>query len=275
MIKDWLDKTVIITGAASGIGRAVSKELAGRGAIVYVTALTLSDCQAVVDEINASGSRAHPAQLDVNNWDEFQGVINDVKQRHGKLDVLINNAAVLYVGEFYDMDESFIDKLVHTNLTAVTIGCLYAYRLMKQQGHGLIINISSLGGFTPTPTMAAYAATKHALIGLTHSLATEADVFGVDVKTVCFGLVDSELFQHAQMKQGSDQTVHAMLPIKALPTDIAARRFVDQLASNRRIVFVPFYARLMWWVYRFFPSLLFKGAPDTMKKYRRLITLGR
>ena len=272
MIDNWLEKTVIVTGAASGIGRAISEELASRGAIVYVTALTLRDCQPVVDAIIDRGYRAHPAKLDVNNWDEFQRVIHAVRQRHGKLDVLINNAALLYVGEFYDMDEPFIDKLVKTNFTSVTIGCMYAYRLMKAQGHGLIVNISSMGGFTPTPTMVAYAATKHALIGLTHSLASEADVFGVEIKTVCFGLVDSELFQHALMKQGDEQTVHAIMPIKALPPATAAKRCVDQLAKKRRIVFVPFYARLAWWVYRFFPAILFNGAPTTMQRYRELVS---
>ena len=193
MIDGWLDKTVIVTGAASGIGRALCRELADQGAIVYVTALSLEECQPVIDEITEKGLRAYPAKLDVNDWEEFQQVIQHVRDRHGRLDALLNNAAILYVGEFYGMDEDYIDKLVRTNLTSVMVGTLYAYRMMKAQGHGLIVNISSMGGFTPTPAMVAYAASKHALIGLTNSLDSEASVFGVHIKAMCFGLVDGVL----------------------------------------------------------------------------------
>ena len=70
---------------------------------------------------------------------------------------------------------------------------------MTQQGFGSIINVASMGGFTPTPSMAVYAATKHAILGLTNSLATEADVFGVNIRAVCFGLIKSELFNKAEM----------------------------------------------------------------------------
>jgi len=271
MTESWQGKTVIITGAGSGIGRALSNELASRGAIVYVTALSLEECKPVVDEISKKGFHAFPAKLDVTNWQEFNSVIQSVTEQHGKLDVLINNAGRVFVGEFFDMTEHSIEELIHTNLTAVTIGCLYAYRAMKEQAHGTIINISSMGGFTPTPSMTVYAATKHALLGLTNSLATEADIYGVKIKAVCFGLIQSELFRKGEVKRGDEKTVQDMLPIKALPAEKAAKLFADQIQSNKRIIFLPFYARIMWWVYRFFPSILFKGAPDTMKRYRQLV----
>lgn len=270
MIKDWHGKSVIVTGAGTGIGRAVSHELASRGAIVYVTGLDLGECQTVARDITAKGFQAIAAQLDVNNWDEFKAVMQQVKEQQGKLDVLINNAGILFVGEFYDMDEHFIEKLVQTNITSVTVGTLYAYRLMKEQGHGLIINIASIGGFSPTPTMAAYAACKHAVIGLTNSLVKEAAEFSVDIRAVCFGLTQSALFKNAEMKYGNEQTVFAMLPVKPLATDIAAKLFIDQVAKDNHLMYVPFSSRLMWWLSRFFPSLLYKGAADTIKKYREI-----
>lgn len=274
MIKDWQDKTVIVTGAATGIGCAVSHELASRGAIVYVTGLSIDECQLVVDSINQKNFIAHSAKLDVNDSAEFNQVIQSVKNTHGKLDVLINNAGILYVGEFFDMEESFVEKLIQTNVTAVTMGCLHAYRLMKEQGHGLVVNVASMGGFSPTPTMAVYAATKHALLGLTNSLALEAKQFGVDIKAVCFGLIGSELFNNAEMKHGDQETVFGMLPVKPLPPEDAAKSLIDQLRGNKRIVFAPFYARITWWIYRFFPSLLNSGGLDTIKKYREIISKG-
>ncbi len=188
MINNWQGKTVVITGAATGIGRALSLELANRGALVYVTALSLAEAQPVVDEIIGCGKQAFPAVLDVNDWPAFQQLLNSVQEQHGSLDVLINNAGILYVGEFYDMEEAIIEKLVHTNVSSVAVGSLYAYRLMKAQGSGEIINIASMGGYSPTPTMAVYAAPKHAVLGLTNSLQAEAEPFGVNVRAACFGL---------------------------------------------------------------------------------------
>ncbi len=272
MINNWQGKTVVVTGAATGIGRAVSAELASRGAIVYVTALSVAACQPVVDDISAQGQRVYAAKLDVNNSAEFQQVLNQVVAEHGRLDVLVNNAGILYVGEFYEMEEAFIESLVQTNLTAVTIGTLQAYRIMKEQGDGTILNVASMGGFSPTPTMAAYAATKHGVLGLTHSLAPEAETFGVDIKAVCFGLVGSELFSHARIGQGDEQTVYAMLPVKPLTPAEAAEQFINQVASRKTVLFVPGYARLMWWINRLFPAVLVKGARDTIRKYRELVS---
>jgi short-subunit dehydrogenase len=271
MIKDWQDKTVVVTGAATGIGRALCEVMAARGAIVYVTALTLEECQPVVDAINAKSLVAHPAALDVNDGEAFQRLLVTVNEQHGSHDVLVNNAGILYVGEFFDMDEGFIERLIQTNITAVTLGCLHAYRIMKQQGRGEIINIASMGGFSPTPSMAVYAATKHAVLGLTNSLACEAKAFGVEVRAACFGLITTELFNKAEIKGGTADKVTGLLPVKALSSTDAASLLVKQIGTARGIFYIPFYSRLTWWLYRFAPALLKNNALNIMKDYRALV----
>jgi short-subunit dehydrogenase len=270
-MQDWKDKVVLITGAGTGIGRALSKELAGKGAVVYVTGLSVEECQPVVDEIAANGFNAFPAKLDVNQSEDWLAVLDQIKQLHGQLDVLVNNAGILYVGEFYDMDESYIEKLVHTNFTALSVGALHCFRIMKEQGHGLILNVSSMGGFSPTPTMAVYAATKHAVLGLTSALDLEGQAFGIRVRAVCFGLIGTEMIDNAEMKKGNASTILDMLPVKPVTPEEATASLVKQLAGNSRVLFVPFYARITWWIYRLFPFMLNRGGMDTINNFRDLM----
>lgn len=270
-IKDWSGKTVIITGAATGVGKGLCKELAARGAIVYVTARSIEKCQPVADEINGSGHTAYAQPLNVDNAEEFKTVINHIREKHGKLDVLFNNAAIVFVGEYYDMDEEDINKLVHTNLTSVLTGTLYAYRLMREQGFGTIVNITSMGGFLPATSMVAYSATKHALVGLTQSLAAEARDFGISVKAMALGLVESEMLKNARVKHGSGTAVLETVPMKPMPTTKAVKILVDGMRKKKMLIFVPGYAKFYHYFNRWFPRLVFKGSIAAMKKYRELI----
>lgn len=271
---DWKGKTVIVTGAGTGVGKALCHELAARGAIVYVTARSMEKCEPVVAEIRSRGHRAHAEPLDVGKFEQFRDVIDVVKARHGGVDVLINNAAVLFLGEFYDMDEAAIERLVHTNLTSVLVGTLYAYRVMKAQGRGKIVNVSSMGGFLPNATMVAYSASKFGVNGLTASLAAEAADFGVELQVVCLGFVESEMLHKADMRRGSADTVHELLPYKPQPVGIAARNVADGIERHQPFIFTPGYARLFWLLNRFYPKLLVRGARQTMTRYRELIAQG-
>ena len=268
---DWNDKTVIVTGTGTGVGKALAREFAMRGAIVYATARSIEKCQPVADAICAEGYRAIPAVLDVNDWEQFQSVIDEVKKTHGKLDMLVNNAAVLFLGEFYDMDEASIERVIHTNLTSVLVGTLYAYRVMKEQGHGKIVQISSMGGFLPNATMVAYSAAKFGLNGLTNSLSVEAAGFGVDVQVVCLGFIESEMLNKAEMTRGSAATVHEMLPYAPQPVGIAAKNVADGIAAHRQFIFTPTYAKVFWYIQRFVPKLVREGSIKTMETYRQII----
>ena len=269
--KDWKDKTVIVTGAATGVGKALCHEMASRGAIVYVTARSLEKCLPVVSEITALGFKAFPAQLEVGDSEAFKQVINTVRQEHGKLDVLINNAGILYVGEYADMEEDFMRKIIDVNITSVMLGSLFAYKVMKEQGSGLIVNVSSMAGYLPAPAMTAYSASKHALLGLTSSLAAEAEGSGVGVKAICLGLIESELLNKAEVKEGHGTVYLKLIPMKAMPADIAARKVVDKLTKKGLLILMPWYAKFYKHMQYFFPSMLYRGQVFTMKKYRELV----
>lgn len=266
-MSNWLGKTAIVTGAGTGIGKAVSKELASRGVIVYVTALTQGEAQAVVDEIFAAGGEAIAAQVDVTVHADVQGIIARVASERGRLDLMVNNAGLLYVGEFLEMDEAFIEKLVQVNVTGVMIGTLYAYRQMKQQGSGLIVNVASQGGLMPVATMAAYSSTKHAVIGLSESVAGEAAAFGVDIKTVCPGNVASEMLTRARTRGIDAQGVLDVLP-EAMPTDVAARIIVDGFGSTKHKIILPWYSRVLGLLVRIWPGFGRFAAAKSMEQFR-------
>ena len=265
--QEWRDKSALVTGAGSGIGRAVSKELARRGATVYVSALTGVEAQRVVDEITAQGNSAVAVELDVTDNAQYLAAIERVASEQGAIDLLVNNAGLLYVGEYYEMDEAFLEKLIRVNHTAVAIGTLYGYRVMKEQGHGLIVNVASQGGVMPVGTMAAYSGTKHAVVGLTASVAGEAEAFGVEFRTVCPGNVASDLLGKAVTRGTDAQGVLNVLP-DAMPADVAAVNIVDGFSRKSRKIFVPWYARALYLAQRIWPEFGHKGVVHSMRTFR-------
>lgn len=266
-MQNWQGKGALVTGAATGIGRALSLELANRGATVYVSALSLEEAQAVVDEITARGLNARAIELDVTDNNAYRDAIDHVVNDHGQIDLLINNAGVIYVGEFHDMDEAFLKTLIDVNFTAVAMGTLFGYQAMKAQGHGMIVNIASQGGLMPVGTMAAYSGTKHGVAGLTASVAGEAEAFGVEFKTVCPGNIASEMLNKAQTRGTNAQTVLSNLP-KLMSAEDAARIIVDGLSKKPRKIILPFYSKILSWITRFWPEFGHKGVVHSITQFR-------
>ena len=268
MIKNFQNKSVLITGAATGIGRALAHELAQRGAIVYVTALTKKEAQIVVDEITSANGKAIAAKLDVGKFKEIEKIINLVVSEQGQLDIMINNAGVAYVGESYDMQIETIEQLAHINFTAVNAGAILAYTQMKKQGFGHILNTASMGGFLPTPGMAVYAATKHGVVGLTISLAAEGKDFNITVRASCPGFIKSELMNKSSDVSNNMNDYLDLLP-EAVDASIAAKTIIDGLGKKPVLIFTPYYAKISYFLNRFIPNFMAKGGDDILKKYRQ------
>ena len=268
MLKNFTNKSVLITGAATGIGRALAHELANRGAVVYVTALNEKEAQIVVDEITSSNGKAISAELDVGNFKDIEKMIDLVVSEQGQLDIMINNAGVAYVGESYDMQVETIEKLAHINFTAVNVGAVLAYTQMKKQGFGHILNTASMGGFLPTPGMAIYAATKHGVVGLTTSLASEGKDFNIVVKASCPGFIKSELMNKSSDVSNNMSDYLDLLP-EPIDARIAAKTIIDGLGKKPVLIFTPSYAKVSYFLNRFIPGFLARGGDDIMNKYRQ------
>jgi NAD(P)-dependent dehydrogenase (short-subunit alcohol dehydrogenase family) len=245
-------KTAIVTGAASGIGREIARQLAAEGAIVLLTDVSDSVHEAA-DQMTGSVTSMI---VDVSDRDQIAAAINQVVAAHGRLDLIFNNAGVAIFGEYEELTLDDWDKSIDVNLRGVAYGSKLAYDQMLKQGSGNIVNTASVAGLVPVPLQTHYVATKHALVGLGKTLRLEADRHGIGVTTYCPAFVESGMFENNTFKgtmEGTD--ARKLVPIKPLATDKAVRPLLEGVAKNKAIVVVPFYGRLGWWLERFAPPL--------------------
>jgi NADP-dependent 3-hydroxy acid dehydrogenase YdfG len=190
-VSELNNKIVAITGASSGIGEATARLLAAKGARVLLGARRTDRLATVVAEIRAAGGEAHFTSLDVTSLSEMERFIAEAQQHFGGLDVLINNAGVMPLSPLSARKVDEWDRMIDVNIRGVLYGIAAAQPLMEQQQHGHIINISSIGGLSVSPTAAAYCATKFAVRALSDGLRQETDKLRVTV--ISPGVVTSEL----------------------------------------------------------------------------------
>jgi NAD(P)-dependent dehydrogenase (short-subunit alcohol dehydrogenase family) len=160
----WRGKSAIVTGAASGIGLALSKALVEKCVNVWITDIDYEGLEKAASDL---GTSARPVQLDVRDPGRFRELVDLVVKEEGRLDFLFNNAGILISGEARDFDTVRFDRIIDVNIRGVVNGTMAAYSVMIRQGAGHIVNTASLGGLMPSPLMAAYGMSKHAVVGLT------------------------------------------------------------------------------------------------------------
>jgi 3-oxoacyl-[acyl-carrier protein] reductase len=198
MMPDLTDRVSLVTGAGRGIGKAIAVALGASSAHVIPTARSENEIRAVAEQIQAAGGRATPLRLDLTQESSILSVFKQVQQRFGRLDVLVNNAGLGLYGPIRDFRTEDLDKLLAVNLRGAFLCCREALRLMESQKSGYIINVSSVMGFKAYANQAAYAATKHGLVGLTKALAQEAQPHGIRVSIISPGGVDTDLVRAAR-----------------------------------------------------------------------------
>lgn len=188
------DKVVIITGAARGQGAAEAQRLVEEGAFVVVTDVLDDKGQEIAAHL---GDRACYRHLDVSRESEWGDLVTATLARFGRIDVLVNNAAVLRVGSVAQMPPEEFRRVIDINLMGTYYGMRAVIPPMVAAGRGSIINIASVNGFVGTPGVSAYAASKHAILGLTKSAAMELAASGVRINAICPGGVDTPMASEA------------------------------------------------------------------------------
>lgn len=190
------DKTVVLTGGASGIGAATAERFAAEGSHVVITDIDTDGGQetvAAIESGDADGTAAF-RELDVRSYDEFKTVLDDVAETHGGIDVLFNNAGV---GESQSFEETGVDHrdwIVDVNLNGVWNGCHAVLPIMKANGGGAIVNTASMAAWVPAP-FTTYALTKAAVLHFTKSVAQELGSHGIRINAVCPGAIDTPMLQ--------------------------------------------------------------------------------
>ena len=216
---------VAITGAARGIGRATAEAFAGAGAKVAIGDLDGQLAEAAAGEIGA-GATGHA--LDVTDPDSYARFLDAAEEAHGPLDVLVNNAGVMFVGPFLDAGARSDSKMMDVNFHGTATGMRLAIPRMRERG-GHIVNLTSSASYVCPPGEAVYAASKHAARALSEALRAELGDVPIDISVVMPGIVDTELAKGTNLTRGG----------KMIAPSEVADAIVATLRRPRHEVFVP------------------------------------
>ncbi|PHS23211.1 MAG: short-chain dehydrogenase [Robiginitomaculum sp.] len=191
---DLSGKIAFVNGASRGIGAAVAHGLAARGAHVICASRKLDGCSQVAQSIIESGGKAEALACHAGHMDQITAAIEHVRREHGRLDILINNAATNpYFGPATDTPEGAFDKTIEVNLKGPFFFCAQAIPLMKEGGGGAIVNVASINAIEPGLYQAVYSMTKAALINMTKALAKENARDKIRVNALLPGFTDTKM----------------------------------------------------------------------------------
>lgn len=188
------DKTVFITGGASGIGRATAIRFAEEGSAVVVTDVDEDGGRETVETVTDVGGEATFHELDVRDYDAFKSELNAAAEQFDGVHVLFNNAGVGEAQTFADTSKEHRDRLVDININGVWNGCHAVLPIMREQDGGAIINTSSMAGWLPAE-ITTYAMTKAAVLHFSRSVAQELGRYGIRINAVCPGTVETPMFE--------------------------------------------------------------------------------
>jgi NAD(P)-dependent dehydrogenase (short-subunit alcohol dehydrogenase family) len=259
-------KVAIVTGGASGIGRALSEQLSSRRAVVIVADIDIQGAQQVASGITNAGGRSRAVHLDVSRPDDVKRLIDDTASEHGRLDYMFNNAGIAVGGEVRDLTLEHWLRIINVNLLGVIYGTTAAYSLMVRQGFGHIVNTASLAGLIGDPMVLPYATSKSAIVALSYGLRGEAAGLGVKVSVVCPGYVQTPVWDSPLLKVKKEDLPKP--PFKMMDATKAARCIIKGVERNQAFIVFPLHARLLWWLYRLSPSLLDPLGRKMVKDFR-------
>jgi NAD(P)-dependent dehydrogenase (short-subunit alcohol dehydrogenase family) len=252
-MKVYNNKIAIVTGGASGIGRALCEKLASSGAQVVIADIDANKAGRIASEIMRSGGNAQAVELDVSDETAVYRTVKKISDTFGRLDYFFNNAGICISGDARDIPVARWKRLIDVDLFGVLYGTLAAYDVMVRQGGGHIVNISSIAGFAPFAINTPYTTAKYGVVGLTESFRAEARDLGVKVSLVCPGIVQTEFYESMEVVKASKDEYTARLPSRLISAAAAADIILRRVAKNRSLILFPFHAHVLWWVNKLAP----------------------
>ena len=259
-LRTFNNATAIITGGASGIGRALAEELAQRGCEVVLADLQIELAKEVASNIQASGGKAKAMKVDVADFPALDKLVKATVKRTGRLDYIFNNAGIAIGGsvDLYGIEDW--DYIVDVNLRGVINGVQAAYKIMIDQGFGHIVNTASMAALMPGPGSVSYTMTKHGVMGLSTSLRAEAAHLGVRVSVICPGVIRTPILEGGaygrMLAEFSLEKLHDMWErLRPMPSNIFAQKVLNAVAKNKAIIIYPSWWKRIWWINRLSPSL--------------------
>lgn len=216
------EKTVVITGAASGIGRATARRFAEEEAHVILTDVDTERGTEAADELDDVAASAEFRELDVQSYDAFEETLTEIGDEYDGVDVLFNNAGIGEDGDFEGTTIEERDRLIDVNVKGVWNGCHAALPVMRANGSGVIVNSASMAGWLPVP-LPTYGLTKAAVLHFSRSIAHEFGRHGIRVNAVCPGVVETQMTQKWYSDDQRESMVeHNPIPRAGDPEEIAS-----------------------------------------------------
>jgi NAD(P)-dependent dehydrogenase (short-subunit alcohol dehydrogenase family) len=261
-LRAFAEGVALVTGGASGIGAALGRELARRGALVVLADRDGGDARAEAARITAAGGRAEAATLDVRDAAAVDALVADVFARHGRLDHLFNNAGIAVGGEARDLALEDWRDAVEVNLMGVVHGVQAAWPRMVEQGFGHVVSTASMAAFMATAMAAPYGATKSAVVGLSRALRVEGASRGLRVSVLCPGVIRTPILdgggRHGRLRSFLDVGTQRALweKLRPMDVDVFARRALDDVARNRAVIVHPAWWRALRFLDGVAPSLV-------------------
>lgn len=230
------DKVAVITGASMGIGEAIAKLFIREGAKVVLSARDLARTRAAEQRIGA-GANTFSVSCDVSQRDQVETIIKTTLSKFGRIDIFVNNAGFGLNDAVADMDMAELRRMFDTNLFGA-IQCMQAVvPVMRQQGGGDIVNISSVSGHISTPYMSGYAATKHAMNAISKAARMELLRHNINVLTVCPGYINTDFVKNMVKGKHSERVGSSVK--YAVGPEVVADATLHGLLKRKREVVVP------------------------------------
>lgn len=220
-------KVAVITGASSGIGEATARALARLGARVVLAARRSDQLERVARGIGATGGEALPLVTDTTRRDDLDRMVRTAMDRYGRLDYAVNNAGAGGHGPFLDSTVDDFDRIMGTNVRGVFLAMQAEIPAILGSGGGAIVNTASVGGLVGIPGISSYVASKHAVIGLTKSVALEYATKNIRINAVAPGTTETELLSRLPAEQKTE-----------LANGTAMKRLADPMEIARGIVYL-------------------------------------
>lgn len=279
-LRTFSDAVAIITGGASGIGRALAEELATRGCEVVLADLQIELAQKAASDICTSGGKASAMEVDVTDFTALEQVVRQTVQRTGRLDYMFNNAGIGIIGNVCHYNIGDWNYILDVNLRGVINGIQATYDIMTGQGFGHIVNTASFAGIISCPGMVSYATTKHAVVGLSISLRGEAMSRGIYVSVLCPGFIRTAILENGgkygktlvELSSEQQQLISKMIDkLKPMDPALFARKALNCIAKNKAVIILPKSYHLFWWINRLFPSLgMYLGRQSYQNNQKKL-----
>ncbi len=272
---DLAGRSAVVTGGGSGIGAALTRSLVSAGAHVTVADLDLEAAQHTVDSVEGPGT-AVAVSLDVRDAAAVAAVVEGVVTRHRTIDLMFNNAGITFGGETHELTLEHWDAIIDVNIRGVVHGVAAAYPVMVRQGNGHIVNTASMGGLMAAGLITSYVMTKHAVVGLSLALRTEAAAHGVGVTVLCPAAVETPLLDKGELGRfnGRDYYLKGQGIKRPLDPDTLAKQALEAVAANRALLVTPLQARFAWRVGRLAPTFVSKAGTRFVAKQRKLQSEG-